>query len=176
MLGSGRYFEDRDARMVWIPEQPYTPGSWGYTGGRPVRPKTKSGTLPSTSLNIVNTDNDPVFQTQREGLQSFRLDVQDGQYAVYLYWADLTADTAGKSIYNLGNNIVNNNKSRSVMNVSVNSRLVLSHFNICNQVNAATAIVKKILVNVVDKTGITVSLEAIEGKTVLNAIRVIKLN
>jgi beta-galactosidase len=176
MLGSNRYFEDRDAGIVWIPEQPYTPGSWGYTGGQPVRPKTKSGVLPSTSLNIVNTDNDPVFQTQREGLQSFKLDVQDGQYAVYLYWADLNTDTVAKSIYNLGNNTVNNKKSRSVMNVSINSQLIFSHFDMSGQADPGTAIVKKMLVNVSDKKGITVNLEAVEGKTVLNAIRVIKLN
>ncbi len=33
MLGSNRYFEDRVARIVWVPEKPYTPGSWGYIGG-----------------------------------------------------------------------------------------------------------------------------------------------
>lgn len=175
LLGSNRYFEDRDARLVWIPEQPYTPGGWGYTGGRPVRPKTKSGSLPSSPVNIENTNNDPIFQTQREELQSFKADVQDGQYAVYLYWANLAANAAGKLIYNLGNNAVNNHNSHSLMNVSINSQPVLSHLDITEQ-QKASAIVKKVLVNVTDKKGITINLEAIEGKTVLNAIRIIKLN
>jgi beta-galactosidase len=176
LLGSNRYFEDRVARMVWMPEQAYTPGSWGYTGGSPVRFKTKSGSLPAASFNIANTDNDPIFQTQREGLQSFRADVPDGQYAVYLYWADLTANAPGKLVYNLGSNAVNDDKTSAVMNVHINEQPVLSQFDLNGQQNTATAIVKKVLVNVVDKKGITVNLEAVKGKTVLNAIRIIPLN
>lgn len=175
MLGSNRYFEDREAGIVWMPEQPYTPGSWGYIGGNVVRPKTKAGTLPSTSVNIMLTENDPIFQTQRKELQSFKADVQDGQYAVYLYWANLAVNAAGKLIYNLGNNAVNDGKMQSVMNVRINSQPVISHFNL-NEMNTSNAIVKKVLVDVVDKKGITVNLEAVEGKTVLNAIRIVKLN
>lgn len=177
MLGSGRYFEDRDAKIVWIPEQPYVAGSWGYIGGVPVRPKTKSGNLPSTSVNIANTGNDPVFQTQREGIQSFRLDVQNGQYAVYLYWADLQGNSSGKSIYNLGNNTIgNNSKTGSVMNVTINTKKILSNFSIDGEKNGSIAIVKKVLLEVTDNNGIIINLEAVAGKTILNAIRVIKLN
>ncbi len=176
MLGSNRYFEDRDARIVWIPEQPYTRGSWGYIGGKPVRPKTKSGFLPFTSLDIRNTDNDPIFQTQREGIQSFRLDVPVGQYAVYLYWADLVVDSTNISVYNLGNNAVNKSKVHPVMNIQINSRPVLTHFALADHGNTANAIIKKIPVNVMNEKGITVDFDPVEGKTVLNAIRVIKLN
>lgn len=177
MLGSNRYFEDRDARMVWVPEQPYTPGSWGYIGGSPVRPKTKSGKLPATSVNILNTENDPIFQTQRQGLQSFKLDVNEGQYAIYLYWADLANSSAEKLVYNLDNNTIDNSRTKSVMNVQVNSVPILSNFNMHDGMNAATPIVKKIQVNVVGNKGITIDLQPVEGSnTVLNAIRVVKLN
>ncbi|MBS1663720.1 MAG: beta-galactosidase [Bacteroidetes bacterium] len=171
MLGSNRYFEDRDARIVWTPEQPYVSGSWGYVGGKAVRSKTKNGSLPSSPLNILGTGNDPIFQTQREDLQAFKADVSDGQYAVYLYWANLT-EGSGASVYNLGNNAVGGGRSSSVMNVFVNGQLVLPHF----EVATASAIIKKILVDVTDGKGITVNLEALSGRTILNAIRIIKLN
>lgn len=173
LLGSNRYFEDRDARLVWIPEQPYKPGSWGYIGGQQLRPKTKSGSLPASALNILNTNQDPVFQTQREGLQAFKADVQDGQYAVYLYWANLAAGTQEKLVYNLDNNAVNNDNGQSLMNVHINGQPVLLRFHMGEQPNA---IVKKVLVNVTGKKGITVNLEAVQGKTALNAIRIVKLN
>ncbi|HUC81103.1 MAG TPA: glycoside hydrolase family 2 TIM barrel-domain containing protein [Flavisolibacter sp.] len=176
LLGSNRYFEDRDARIVWVPEQPYTPGSWGYIGGSPVRPKTKSGKLPATSVNILNTENDPIFQTQRQGLQSFKLDVKEGQYAVYLYWADLANSSDEKLVYNLDNNTIDKDRTKSIMNVQINSVPVFSNFNSQHGMNAATAIVKKIQVNVVGRKGITVDLQPVEGNTVLNAIRVVKLN
>lgn len=176
MLGSDRYFEDRNAKITWIPEQPYKPGSWGYIGGKPIRPKTKSGVLPSTGINITNTDNDPVFQTQREDLRSFKLDVQNGQYAVYLYWADLTASATPKLAYNLGNNTDDDQREFSVLNVKLNDQPVLQNFAIKGTRDGATAIIKKILVDVTGGKGITVDLDAVKGKTILNAIRVVKLN
>lgn len=175
LLGTNRYFEDREARLVWVPEQPYTPGSWGYIGGQPVQPATRSGKLPANAVNILHTDNDPIFQTQREGLQSFRLDVQDGQYAVYLYWADLSA-AGEKLIYNLDNNTIDKRPKRAVMNVEINSVRVLTHFDIQDAGGSGTAIIKKVMVNVMNKKGILINLEAVEGMTVLNAIRVVKLS
>jgi beta-galactosidase len=176
MLGSDRYFEDRAAKITWMPEQPYKRGSWGYIGGKPVRPKTKSGVLPSTGINIMHTGNDPVFQTQREDLRSFKVDVQNGQYAVYLYWADLTASTTPKLAYNLGNNTDDDQRDHSVLNVKLNEQPVLNNFAIKGTQDGATAIIKKILLDVTDSKGITVDLEAVKGKTILNAIRVVKLN
>ncbi|RYF96512.1 MAG: beta-galactosidase, partial [Chitinophagaceae bacterium] len=176
MLGSNRYFEDRQAKITWMPEQSYQPGSWGYVGGRQVRPKTKSGTLPATAGNILNTKNDAIFQTQREDLQSFRLDVQNGQYLVYLYWADLTGNTAQKLIYNLGNNTDKNNGESPVLNVSINRQSVLTNFEISSGARGPNGIIKKIAVNVTDGHGIIVDLTAVRGKTVLNAIRVVKIN
>jgi beta-galactosidase len=176
MLGSNRYFEDRDAKMIWIPEKPYTAGSWGYIGGNPVRAKTRSGSLPSTGVNILNTDQDPLFQTQREDLQAFRLDVPDGQYALYLYWANLRADSSSNAVYKLGSNMLSSAGMHPVMNVLVNNQPVLVHFDLAEASNRPVAIIKKILVDVMDKKGITVNLEAVQGKTVLNAIRVLKLN
>ena len=52
MLGSHRYFEDREAEMVWIPEQAYKEGSWGYVGGEAYRRATNFGTLLGTDLDI----------------------------------------------------------------------------------------------------------------------------
>lgn len=76
MLGSPRYFDDREAGLAWIPEQPYTPGSWGYVGGEVLR---RSGTGFLERIAILGTKNVPVFQTQRVGIESFRADVPDGQ-------------------------------------------------------------------------------------------------
>ncbi len=113
-----------------------------------------------------------MFQTQREDLQSFRMDVEDGQYAVYLYWACLTSETAGTSVYNLGNNAIGGGTTGSLMNVGINGAAVLSGVDI----RTTNGVVKKVLVDVMDGKGITVNFSAIEGKTILNAIRIIKLN
>ena len=86
MLGSKRYFEDKDAHMVWIPEKEYTEGSWGYIGGSAYKAKTRHGSLPACDLEIMGTSQDPIFQTQRVNIEKFKADVPDGKYFLYLYF------------------------------------------------------------------------------------------
>lgn len=92
LLGAQRYFEDRTAELCWIPEQAYEKGSWGYIGGEVAPNKTRYGSLPASDTDILGTDQDPIFQTQRVGIEAFKADVPDGVYAVYLYWTELTSE------------------------------------------------------------------------------------
>lgn len=175
-LGSERYYEDKKSNSVWIPEKPYTPGSWGYIGGTAHKPKTRFGVLPSADVNIKGTEHDPIFQTQRKGIEQFRLDVPDGQYAVYLYWAELESDDEKEALaYNLGQEIIRDNTAPRVFNVKVNGITQLNNFNIAAQIGPETAIIKKFIVNVTDDNGITIDFDAIEGVPVLNALRVYKI-
>ncbi|MCX6307495.1 MAG: malectin domain-containing carbohydrate-binding protein, partial [Bacteroidia bacterium] len=87
MLGSKRYFEDKTNSVIWLPEKKYAAGSWGYVGGKNYAKITRHGQQPASDSNIKGTDNDPVFQTMRTGIESFKLDVPDGEYIVSLYFA-----------------------------------------------------------------------------------------
>lgn len=176
-LGSRRYFEEHDTRTCWIPEQPYAPGGWGYIGGEPYRAKTRFGHLPAAALNILGTDLDPLFQTQRVGIEQFRADVPDGQYAVYLYWADLRADMPTEALaYNLGNDAVSAAAGERIFDVVINAVPVLEHVDIPNQVGVQRAIVKKCLIDVNNSEGITVAFKPVKGETILNAIKLLKIN
>lgn len=172
MLGSPRYFEDRTAQIAWIPEQEYKSGSWGFVGGVPYRRKTNFGTMLGSDIDILGTDMNPVFQTQRVGIQSFKADVPDGEYSVYLYWAEL--DSAKKKealVYNLGadvEQVVGGNRS---FGVSINGQMVLDQFNIARDYGYARAVVKKFIVLVKNGEGLQIDFHKIEGEPVLNAIR-----
>ncbi|MGI4865203.1 MAG: glycoside hydrolase family 2 TIM barrel-domain containing protein [Janthinobacterium lividum] len=100
-LGDERTFTDPRLHQVWVPEQPYAPGSWGYVGGHVY--KLPGDRLPyGSDRNILGTDYDAVYETQRLGLQEFRLDVPDGQYEVTLHFAELEAAPAAEQLaYNL---------------------------------------------------------------------------
>ena len=193
MLGSPRYFEDRLSGTAWIPEKEYEPGSWGYIGGEPYRRPTGFGTMPGSDMDIFGTDQDPLFQTQRQGIESFRADVPDGKYSVYLYMAELDADAGREALaYNLGADIALGDKDgdedgRSDMmpegglqnqemtrsfDVSVNGEPVLKDFNIARECGAFRAVIKKFEVEVEGGEGISVDFGRRHGEPVLNAIRI----
>ena len=175
MLGSKRYFEDRDAQMVWLPEKEYAEGSWGYVGGQAYRAKTRHGTLPASDLEIVGTSQDPIFQTQRVGLEAFKADVLDGRYYVYLYFSEFESDKDhGSLVFNLGNDVIRENSGARIFDVDINGIKVLDHFNIARECGSERAVIKKFTVNVTDGTGLKVGFTPVKGKPVLNAVRIYK--
>ena len=173
MLGSKRYFEDREAQMVWIPEKEYTEGSWGFVGGSAYRAKTRHGSLPASDLEIAGTPQDPIFQTQRVGIEAFRADVPDGKYYIYLYFAEFDSDKEHQTLaYNLGNDVIRENSGTRVYDVNINGTKVLDGFNIAKECGAERAVIKKFTVNVTDGDGLDIDFKPISGKTVLNAVRI----
>lgn len=177
MLGSARYYEDRTENLTWLPEREYTPGGWGFVGGEAYRRSTAFGTLPGTDIDIAGTDTNPIFQTQRVGIQSFKADVPDGEYSIYLYWAELSSDKAKEALaYNLGADVENkrNATDSRIFGVSVNGTMALDSLDIARQYGYARAVVKKFVVLVRDGKGLSVDFHKQEGEPVLNAIRIYK--
>lgn len=176
LLGSKRIYEDRVKSQVWIPEQKYSAGSWGYFGGEPYRPKTNYGSLPSSELDIIATEDDPIYQTQRVGIEKFKFDVANGKYVISLCWAEFESDIKHeKLIYNLGNDKVSEAAANRVFNVLVNNEYIEKKLNIAEQYGAEKAIVKKYEIVVSNGKGITIDFEKIKGNTILNAIQIRKL-
>lgn len=173
MLGSPRYFEDRAANVAWIPEQEYKPGSWGFVGGTPYRRKTGFGTMLGSDVDILGTDMNPVFQTQRVGIESFKADVPDGEYSVSLYWAELDSDKEKEAlIYNLGADSEQTLVGNRRFGISINGATVLDDFNIARDYGYAHAVIKKFIVTVKDGKGLNIDFHKKEGETILNAIRI----
>ena len=171
MLGSPRYFDDRAAGTAWIPEQPYTPGSGGYVGGRPLR-REGTGWLGSAA-DIKGTDCNALFQTQRVGIEQFRADVPDGTYSVYFYWAELdTEDEREALAYNLGADDAGTRYRGRRFDVVVNGSRLLQDFSIAEEAGFARALVRKAEVVVRNGQGIRIDFLPVEGEPVLNAIRI----
>lgn len=173
MLGCYRYYEERESRVTWIPEQAYTEGSWGYVGGKTYQ---RDGKIPASNLDILGSEIDPVFQTSREGIEQFKADVPDGDYSVYLYWAELVQKEKREALaYEIGmGNGEDSKYSERVFSVSVNGDKLLKDINLAEQYGEARAVIKKIDVEVRDGKGITIDFDATAGATTLNAIRIYK--
>lgn len=175
MLGSHLHFYDAATGLSWMPEQPYQPGSWGYVGGERFTESNWAGKLPTSSLNILGTDLDPLYQTQRRGLEQFRADVPDGEYVIYLHFCELDGGTKQALAYELGNSTTVQAASERRFDVEVNGQLVVPGLDVARSCGVQHPLVKRLPVSVIGGQGLNVSLSPLAGQTMLTAIRIIKL-
>ena len=173
-LGGARYFYDADAAVTWIPEKEYVPGRWGYVGGQAGRVKTNRGSQPCSNIDVLGTDQDPLYQMQRRGIEAFKADVPDGKYYVYLHFCELNVakDKIVRLAYSLGNDVVGEEVSDRVFDVSVNGQTVLKDYDIRREDGEAHPVMKRFTVDVSGGEGLTVGFTPVKGEPVLNAIRI----
>ena len=172
LLGASRTFEASTGEL-WIPGQAYITGNFGYIGGKAF--KLPKGQLPyGTDKNIRGTVDDPIYQTQQVGINSFKFDVPDGQYELTLHFAELLGGSVEGILYNLTEDGRTEKESNRVFNVLVNEQSFLQNFNIAKEAGHATPLIKKIKLTAVNNAGIKIGFHAIEGETVLNALQLKK--
>lgn len=177
-LGDRRYFTDEKLRQVWLPEKAYAPGSWGYAGGEEFVIKGNSRLSYGSDKNIEGTDDDPVYETQRVGIEKFKLDVPDGCYEVTLHFAELQAGKKQEELaYNLSDNKTDPKEDLPVrsFDVLVNSVMVCEGLSNATYLKPAKAYSTKTITTAKDLEGITVDFVAKTGKPILNGIQVRKL-
>jgi hypothetical protein len=87
--GGGSYTDS--GGDLWSPDQPYSSGSWGHTGGATY----------STPDPIANTTADPLYKSERYGTFSYRFDVPAGLYDVILHLAEIFWNGAGQRFFDV---------------------------------------------------------------------------
>lgn len=163
-----RYFDDRKDNIAWVPEQEYSAGSWGYIGGECNRPLSsdRKSTLPATmNIDFPNTINDPLWQTQRKGIEAFKADVPDGKYCVMLYFAEWESNVKKEnSAYLLGGGAASSNgAAEPVFDAAINGVKVLNGFDITAEAGAEYALTKKFTVDVDDGKGLSIDFTPNQG-------------
>ena len=175
-LGDERTFTDAKLHQVWVPEQPYAPGGWGYVGGHAY--KLPGDRLPyGSDRNILGTEYDAVYETQRLGLSQFRLDVPDGEYEVTLHFAELEAAPAAEQLaYNLAGDraagAVSGPAASRAFAVVVNGQPALPALGAATYLRPLQAVSIKVPVGARGGSGIVVDFEAQAGEAFLNGIQV----
>ena len=82
-MGSNCYFTSSVSNLTWLPDQRYEAGKWGWIDGK----------QRSTTSEVFNTVDGPIYQTWLEDLTEYRIDAPAGTYEVEL----LTTDFSGKA-------------------------------------------------------------------------------
>lgn len=162
-VGSNCFFTSALSNLTWLPDRPYVPGSWGYV----------SGEARSTTSEIVNTVDVPLYQTRREGEFTYKIDSPDGNYEVELLMADVTRPAAQLA------NLLGKNKSEETagetrFNIVICGRQVETNFSPADGGRYRTAFKRRYIV--CNEEGcITIALEAVKGKPFISGIKVRKL-
>ncbi|RAJ24661.1 glycoside hydrolase family 2 TIM barrel-domain containing protein [Pedobacter cryoconitis] len=175
LLGAKRFYIDETTHQIWMPDQPYKKGSWGYIGGEAFK-GTNNRMSYGSDKNILETDSDPVYQTQQVGIEQFKLDVPDGEYELSLYFAELIGGVTKEALaYNLDNNHQKEVVKQRIFKVSVNGETFLENLNLAADYGYTTAVKKRTRITVQGGKGITLDFKTIEGVPVLNALGLRKI-
>jgi beta-galactosidase len=173
-LGDQRYYMDNEGE-VWLPEQAYVPGSWGYIGGEVFATKGARQSYGSAK-NILNTDDDPLYATQRTGIEVFRLDVPIGQYEIGLLFAELLSGIKREElVYNLTTQASTEKAEFRSFDIEVNGKRIFENLGTNNYLEPEKAFVSKFKVMVNDQNGINIKFVPKMGTSILNALQIRKI-
>ncbi|RCS26683.1 hypothetical protein DUT90_13140 [Polaribacter sp. WD7] len=157
-VGSTCYFiEEHNVSYLWMPDQEYKKGSFGYVGGELLRHPSKRRNTIGTDVSVKGTENDPIYQTQRVGIKQYKFDVSKGTYELTLLLAELKT------------------RDSNYMNITVNEKRVWSNINLKKEYGADRAVTKRFLISVDDENGITIDFEVLEGSTRLSGVKLRKV-
>ncbi|NJX14553.1 glycoside hydrolase family 2 TIM barrel-domain containing protein [Tamlana crocina] len=158
-VGSYCYFIETDnVDYLWMPDKPYEEGGFGYVGGDFLRFKSKRRNNIGTNVSVKGTENDPIYQTQRIGIKSYKFDVPDGTYELSLLLAELKS------------------KGENVMTIAINGKPIWKDLNLKEQFGDDCSVSKRFLITVEDDKGLTVDFNAEKGETRLSGIKLRKVN
>ncbi|HMU45673.1 MAG TPA: malectin domain-containing carbohydrate-binding protein, partial [Chitinophagaceae bacterium] len=162
---SRTYFTDTKSDEQWIPDKPYTKGTWGYVGGK------IWNTWPSSAWNgiregihkpIRNTDNEPLFQTFVEGLISWKADLPLGKYRVTILLSEPFTHSQRKD-------------TGRVFNIKLNGELWMQELNLEKEFGLQTAVSLDKIVDISKGEALNIEFESSSGKTILNGVSIRKL-
>ncbi|MCO6478794.1 MAG: DUF4982 domain-containing protein [Phaeodactylibacter sp.] len=100
-MGAALYFQDEEGGLLWIPERESRENSWGFIGGDRFMPRNRGV---GTDRDILGTNKDPLYQTQRIGLRRLLFPLPPGTYRLALHFAELEGKEPGARTFGLAFN------------------------------------------------------------------------
>lgn len=178
LMGSQRQFID-DQQQIWLPSKAYEPNSWGHLGGEAFKIKNSGRMAYGSDKNIIGTQNDPIYQTQQLGIEGYQFNVPKGKYEISLHFAELMGNGIQTNLpYNLDSLIAEGKEvpPQRIFDVYLNDKPIIKALNLAAKHGIAHSVEKKFEYVVTDEKGIQLSFKSIEGKPVLNALQIRKIN
>jgi len=168
------YFTDPLLNEIWLPDQPYKNGGWGYIDGIPFSSwpgSSHDGVRNGIGANIKNTSLEPLFQTFHLGATKYRLDVPEGIYEISFYLVEPFSSNERK---NAGRSGTSANGKR-IFDILLNGVKYIEALNLSEMYGDQTAVIKTVILNVEDHEGLNIEFFSHEGKSVISGLKVKKI-
>lgn len=159
------FFADIKSNEKWIPDKPYTKGTWGYVDGE------VWSTWPSPAWNgiregihkpIALTENEPLFQTFIQGQTAWKADVPAGKYRVtILLFEPFT--------------LQQRDNAARIFDIYLNDVLWIPNLDIEKYYGVQSAVTFDKIIDIKNNEGININFRAVSGKTILNGASIRKL-
>jgi beta-galactosidase len=142
--------------LVWLPDQPYASGSWGHVDGAAASEDHWKAVPGVLRPNILGTDEDPLYQAFRRGMEAYRFDVPDGDYELELRFAEYFPNAPGLRVFR----------------VSANGQTLIDRLDLGETPGPRRALSRTFTTRAAGGKGLEVRFDAIVAKPVVSAIRV----
>ena len=140
-----------ESGLIWLSDQEYHPGNYGYIGGKPE--------MIQKDLIVRNSGaTTPVYNYYLSNIHSYRLDVPDGDYKVELFFAEPDVMT----------------ENNRVFNVLVNDQIVFDSLDLYREYGFVSAASRCFNITVFNGTGLNIKFDKIKGDPLLNALSIEK--
>ena len=170
-VGSNCFYTSDESQLTWVPDQPYTPGSWGYITHDTA--KRENNREESTQTEITLTGDNPLYQTARSRLEGYQFDVPNGIYELELLFADIF-QTSEKIPYLLGSGQGGTISLGNAFHILINGQQVEEACCPSSESGTFRAIKKRFIVPAKENK-VNIQLKTINGKNFLNGIKLRKL-
>lgn len=162
-VGSNCSFTSSVSHLTWLADQKYAQGKWGWI----------DGTQRSTTSEIFNTVDGPIYQTWAEDLTQYRIDAPKGTYEVELLVADCSRP-AKQGAYLLGRGDEDAQKDANRYTITICGKTVEPAFTPAEGGRYMQANRLRYIVNNTSDA-IVIDLAPLSGKTMLAGIKVRKI-
>mgnify|MGYP000962025345 CR=1 FL=1 len=151
-VGSASQYID-PAGEVWVDDRPYTSGSFGHIGGKLSWFNRKEV--------ITHTQDEPLFYSFQDSIQAYRFDVPDGHYRITLRFAEPAMDSKVKRHFTVG---------------VASAPALRWEYPGSTAIALSQAWSKTLVAEATNNKGIQVDFYAQQGNTLLNGIRIERIN
>ena len=110
--------EEVNSNKIWLPDQEYDGESYGYTGGSNYW--RDGNELLGSDANILTTSLDPVYQTHRYNIDSYKVKLPKGNYLVELHFAEVLGNCRTENFLRNIESLISAENFKRNMNCSIN--------------------------------------------------------